>query len=77
MNFETFGKKESDRRDKRIDETVDWLLTNGQGQKGTRLVIWNDNAQKYADLGGWGRSALKDFLADLYDAGYADGAKKK
>lgn len=73
MSFETFGKDKMEKRDKRIKRLVNNLITNGAGQKGTRLVIWNDNAQKYSDLGGWSTKVLADKIADLYDAAYADG----
>ena len=73
MGFEKFGEKQAARKAKSINQMVERLLTNGQGQKGTRLIIWNDNAQKYFDLGGWGRASIQSHLESLYDSGYSDG----
>ncbi len=68
MAWERFGEK----RAARIEKLLKDLLTNGNGDKGTRLVIYNDNAYKYPDLGGWSPAVLREKLTALYDAAAKD-----
>lgn len=75
MAWESFEKEQTERREKVVKNLVERLLTNGQNQKGNRLVIYNDNAYKYHDLGGWGKAVLRDKFLALYDQAFKDGMK--
>jgi hypothetical protein len=49
--------------DRQIEEAVDRLLTNGRGDKATRLVLIDDDSEPgWMDLGGWGRDSLRRHL---------------
>lgn len=42
-----------------IEAILDYLFTNGMGQKADRLVLVDANGR---DLGGWCRGAVRDVL---------------
>lgn len=42
-----------------VDALLDWLFTNGAGDKADRLVLTQDLAGGKRDLGGWSREAIR------------------
>lgn len=45
-----------------VEAAVEELFTNGLGQKAYRLALISENDR---DLGGWGKSVIRDKLNDL------------
>lgn len=57
-----------------IQEKVEYLFTNGCGERAGRLVLMGDHSLS-CYLGGWGRPAIADKLREAYALGLAAGAQ--
>jgi hypothetical protein len=53
-----------------VNEAANNLLTNGSGQKGSRLEIRRSTDSGEIGLGGWGEMPLRDKLTEVYQKGY-------
>lgn len=73
MAWESFEKERTKQREKIVQKFLTELMTSGSGGKATRLVLWNDNAQKYSDLGGYSKDVLVDKFCKFYDIAFANG----
>lgn len=55
-----------------VKEAVEYLFTNGSGQKAHRLVLTSVNGQ---DLGGWCKQAVIDRILEAYRLGQQNTEK--
>jgi hypothetical protein len=49
--------------DEQIDALVEYLFTDGGGERVDRLVLTQDRALRHLHLGGWCREAVHDAVA--------------
>lgn len=57
-HYERWKKITEEQAQRNAEAIVNDLMTNGQGDKATRLVLVDDAYVPIKDLGGWSREAL-------------------